>query len=69
MELETSLPLSRLTTSVNIAEDLSVRDRSVIAQAVYADWLMDKMARQPWEERQADALKLALQLAEVKTFP
>ena len=32
MELETSLPLSRLTTSVNIAEDLSVRDRSVIAR-------------------------------------
>ncbi len=66
---EEALKLSDILRAPNVAELLSEEARTEIAGQVYNNWLLDKQSRQPWEEKMADALKLALQVSEAKTFP
>ena len=66
---EDSLKLSDILRAPNVAELLSEEERTEIAGQVYNNWLLDKQSRQPWEEKMAEALKLALQVSEAKTFP
>lgn len=69
MNLTTTLELSKVVKSKNVAELLDEQDLYVIGEAVWTDWDIDKSSRADWEDKTADAMKLALQVVEEKTFP
>lgn len=69
MELESKLDIAEIVQSANIAEELSDEDLALIGNAVWDEWNIDKTSRADWEERTAEAMKLALQVVEEKTFP
>ena len=69
LNLETKLKLLDIVQDDNVAESLSPEDRKAIAQQVYAAWELDQQSRSEWEQSMSDALKLATQVAEAKTFP
>lgn len=58
-----------LVKSHNIAEMVDEEDLTKISGLVYDEWQLDATSRLPWEERMGEALKLALQVREKKTFP
>jgi chaperonin GroES len=68
-EVEVKLQLSKIVSSPNIAELLSEEQLTKIGNTVYEEWLIDKNSRSEWEQRNAEAMKLALQVVETKTFP
>jgi chaperonin GroES len=69
MELETQLELSKIVKSPNLTSELSENDLRTIGEAVWAEWELDKESRYEWEEKTSQAMKLALQIVEEKTFP
>jgi chaperonin GroES len=69
MNLETTLDLAEVVASPNIAEHLSESDLQIIGEAVWTEWDLDKNSRSDWEDKTAEAMKLALQVTETKTFP
>lgn len=69
MNLNDTLALSDIVKSPNVAELLSDEDLRTIGEAVWTEWDLDKSSRSDWEDKTADAMKLALQVAEMKTFP
>ncbi len=69
MELESQLKIESLTALSNVAEKLSEKDRTAIGHQVVHDYLLDCEARAEWEDRNAEALKLALQVVEAKSDP
>jgi chaperonin GroES len=69
MELETTLELRKIVRSPNLVEELSENDVANIGNLVVEDWLNDKNSRSDWETKTADAMKLAMQVVEEKTFP
>lgn len=69
MNLDASLKISDIVKSANIAEELSDHDLSIIGNAVWDEWQIDSVSRMEWENRTADAMKLAMQVMEEKTFP
>jgi chaperonin GroES len=69
MELDIKLKIEDLVTSPNIAEKLDEEDLKAIGSAVWNEWVIDKTSRQEWEDKTAEAMKLALQVMEEKTFP
>lgn len=69
MELDTKLKIAEIVKSKNIAELLSDEDLRVIGNAVQEEFQIDVNSRSDWEQKMADAMKLALQVMEVKTFP
>jgi chaperonin GroES len=69
MNLEATLSLSKIVKSPNVADLLSESDLTTIGNAVWDEWTIDKDSRYDWEERTADAMKLAQQVKEEKTFP
>jgi chaperonin GroES len=56
-------------TSPNIAEDLDRADLQEIGNKVVEGFERDLDSRAEWEERNAEALKLALQVREGKSYP
>lgn len=69
MELETNLKLEKIVVSPNVAEMLDKEDLVKIGTAVCDEWNIDKTSRSEWEDKTAEAMKLALQVMEEKTFP
>lgn len=69
MKLNTQLPLDTILTSPNLAELLDAEDLAKIGHCVLEEWQIDKTSREPWEEKTAFAMKLAMQVTEDKTFP
>ena len=69
MELSVKLSLDKIQDSVNVAELLSEADRSYLGQRIVSLFDMDRTSRLEWEQRMERAHKLALQVAEKKTFP
>ena len=69
LNLETKLDLLDIVRDDNVAESLSPEDRKAIAQQVYASWELDQQSRSEWEASMSEALKLATQVSEEKTFP
>ena len=69
MHLDVKLPLSKLLSSPNIAELLDTKDLTTIGYNVITEFNMDKESREQWEKRVEEAMKLALQVAELKSFP
>jgi len=69
MELETKFTISEIVKSPNLAEKMTEEDLRKIGQCVVADWEVDKQSRSEWDDRTAEAYKLALQVMDEKTFP
>jgi chaperonin GroES len=69
MELDVKINLEKLLSSPNIAEMLDEHALNTIGERVSSEFETDKMSRGVWEERVEEAMKLALQVAEAKSFP
>jgi len=69
MELKTKLKLQDIVKSPNIAEDLCDEDLRYIGSKAVSDYNNDLSSRYGWETSMEDALKLAMQVTEDKTFP
>jgi|ERR1022692_1979921 hypothetical protein len=68
-EGKTFLKIEDIVVSSNVAELLTKRDLEEIGAECVRGYLADRESRSEWEERQADSLKLALQVVENKSFP
>ena len=69
MELDVKLNINKIINSPNIAEMLDARDLTTIGARVINEFNLDKDSRSQWERRVESAMKLALQVAEAKSFP
>lgn len=69
MNLTYSGNLDTLLRSRNIAKILPEEDISTIGMACRQGYIDDKQSRSQWEAWYAEALKLALQVKEAKSFP
>lgn len=69
MELTTTLAIDKLVESHNIAELLDEKELSGIGVQVCRHFETDLNSRSSWEKRNEEAMKLALQLKETKSFP
>jgi chaperonin GroES len=69
MDLDTKLDIKKLVKSKNIAEMLTEQECAKIANLVIEEWGIDKSSRYEWEDKTSEAMKLALQVMEEKTFP
>lgn len=69
MNIKQPLKIDTLIKSKNIAELLAEEDLVTIAQRVIHDYDIDLESRADWETRNADSLKLALQLTTQKSIP
>jgi len=68
-EFEPKLKITEIVKSPNIAKLLSKEEIQTIGNKVFDDWQTDQNSRSEWEERTADAMKLALQVMEEKSSP
>jgi chaperonin GroES len=68
-EVLPKLKLSDIVKSVNVAPMLDKEVLAQLGEAVVAGYNLDMQSRQEWAERMADAMKLALQVQEQKSFP
>ena len=69
MKLNTELNLDNVVQSPNIVEMLDEADLNTISYNVYTGFQADLLSRSAWEKRTEDAMKLALQVSEAKSFP
>ena len=69
MKLNTELNLDDVVRSPNIVEMLDEADLNTISYNVYTGFQADLLSRSAWEKRTEDAMKLALQVSEAKSFP
>jgi chaperonin GroES len=69
MSIETTIAIEKLVASHNIAELLEDSELSYIGSKVFKDFEVDLQSREGWEKRNEEAMKLALQLKEEKSFP
>jgi chaperonin GroES len=69
MQIDDVLTLPQLLGSANIAELLDDQDLSTIGHEVIRLYDIDKESRLDWEKKMEDALKLATQVSEKKSFP
>jgi chaperonin GroES len=69
MELDVKLNINKLVSSPNIAEMLDEHALNIIGERVTSEFETDKLSRSVWEQRVEEAMKLALQVAEAKSFP
>jgi len=69
MELDVKLNINKIINSPNIVDMLSERDLTTIGFNVITEFNLDTESRDQWEKRVETAMKLALQVAEAKSFP
>lgn len=69
MELTTKLTLEEIIPHHNIAELLTEKELAEIGGAVYKNFEADLISRGEWDKRNEEAMKLALQIKEAKSFP
>ena len=69
MELDVNIKLEKLVSSPNIAEMLDKQALRTLGSRVTSEFETDKLSRSVWEKRVEDAMELALQVAEAKSFP
>ena len=69
MELDVNLSMDKLVSSPNIAELLDEHALNTLGERVVSEFNLDKESRSMWEQRVEEAMKLALQVAEAKSFP
>jgi len=63
------LKLKDIVKMPNVAEKLPKDTLDALGKAVVAGYKLDRQSRSQWEERTAEAMKLALQVVEEKSFP
>lgn len=68
-EIKTRFDLDEILNSPNLAEKLDEDLRKAIGRWVVGGYVKDLSSRTQWAERHAEAMKLALQVKEMKTFP
>lgn len=66
---KTVLTLQQIVTSRNVAQLLTADELDEIGKKAVEGYEADLKSRSGWEERMANAIKLALQVRESKTFP
>lgn len=66
---DTAIPIETLLRSSNIVEHLSDDVVTAIGLGCYREYMIDKESRVEWEEKMEQAMKLALQVVEKKSFP
>lgn len=69
MKFTANFAIKDLLEADNIAEMLSKEDQDSIGRNAVEDYLLDKNSRFDWEKRMDEAMKLALQVVEAKSFP
>ena len=69
MDLTTTLQLSELKDSVNIADKLGEEDLGKIGEHVFKTYTIDKESRVDWEKKNGEATELALQITKPKSTP
>lgn len=69
MELDTKLSLKEVVSHKNIAELLSKEELKTLGADIHTNFERDLNSRTEWEKRNEEAMKLALQLKETKSFP
>jgi chaperonin GroES len=69
MNLDVQLDINKIVLSPNVAEMLDDSTLTTIGSNVVQEFLLDKQSRSVWEKRVEEATKLALQVAETKSFP
>ena len=69
MDIKTTLKLHEILASDNLADKLSQEDLDTLGREVVRSFEDDKRSRYDWEKRVEDSMKLALQVAEEKSFP
>ena len=69
MQINTELNLDEIVQLPNIAEVLDEATINTISYNVWKGFEADKESRSAWEKRTEEAMKLALQVAEAKSFP
>lgn len=69
MEFKTKLTIADILVADNLADDLTQEELSALGREVVRTYEMDRTSRQDWEKRTEEALKLALQVVENKSFP
>jgi chaperonin GroES len=69
MKLNVKLNLDKVVNSPNIVEMLDEQDLNSIGYNVVSEYNLDKESRSQWEKRVEEAMMLALQVAEAKSFP
>ena len=67
--MDTKIKLEKILSSENLAEEFSNADLNKISGVVKSGYDLDVQSRKEWEERMQEAMKLALQIAETKSFP
>lgn len=63
------MKIEKILDSVNIAEDLKKQQLHMIGKSVVEGFDTDLASRKPWEKDLESWTKLALQIADTKTFP
>lgn len=61
--------LVKFTESANIAEDIKNERLQKIGAKVHEEYLIDESSRSDWKDRIEEAIKLAMQVAEGKSYP
>lgn len=69
MKLKNTYNLDELVELPNIAEILEKEDLNTIGYNIHRDFETDLTSRSAWEKRTENSMKLALQVAEAKSFP
>ena len=69
MKIKKPLKLSDILDSKNVAELLTEEDRDAIGSDCSEGFRKDKASRSEWEEDLDGAMKLAMQVAEARSFP
>jgi len=69
MKLKNTYNLDDLVSMPNIAEILEKDDLTTISYNIHKNFETDINSRSAWEKRTEDSMKLALQVAEAKSFP
>lgn len=66
---KTKLKMADIVSSPNVAAKLSEAELLFYGEQIVTGYDIDKMTRREWEERNAKATELALQLIQKKSFP
>jgi chaperonin GroES len=69
MKFTTVLTIKEIVTSSNLAEMLEEKELAELGQCIWKDFEADLSSRDEWDKRNSEAMKLALQLKETKSFP
>lgn len=69
MEFDTTLKLGEVVRSSNVATLLTDKELSALGMEIVQDFETDITSRSDWETRNEEAMKLALQIKEEKSFP